>query len=216
MKGNRPQINGQAADPFKGAVFFAPEAVEIGLIDGVATEAQAVEALLQQQNSNNPNRNMSFQNFPKLSKARKAEQISAEELSEINAELQEKKVNAFLVPVSADFESAADFEKFAGQLETLEAENENLTEENAGLKNVSGELLALFGDDAKAEGFNIVEAVQALQKDAKAHREYVAGNGAAGADGGIDPEAGAEGNVDLDSLPHNQKADSMGFSAKTN
>lgn len=35
VKSNRPNINIKAGDPFKGAVFYAPQAIEIGLIDGI-------------------------------------------------------------------------------------------------------------------------------------------------------------------------------------
>ncbi len=47
VKANRPNINTEKGDPFKGAMFFSKEAIEIGLIDGMGTLEDAISLVYQ-------------------------------------------------------------------------------------------------------------------------------------------------------------------------
>ena len=100
IKTNRSgKLNLSAGDPFKGAMYFADEAIKIGLIDGIKSFDQVVTEMMTSKSKGagtgaNPqstsNHNIMFgSNFKKVSalKGKKAEEITAEDIQAANAEL---------------------------------------------------------------------------------------------------------------------------------
>ncbi len=110
VKSNRgSRINTQSGDPFKGALYFAQEATQIGLIDGIKSFDEVVSHLegkiksKSQIESSKPanqnSENMFGSKFKSISalKGKKADEISAEEIAAANAELVEEGVTGVVI-----------------------------------------------------------------------------------------------------------------------
>lgn len=105
------KLNLEAGDPFKGAIYHAEQAVEIGLIDGIMSFDAAVSRayeLSQDKNFSKSHNNMYGNKYPKLHALRglAAEAVTDEQLESINAELQKNGVTAVSVVSQASMDEA--------------------------------------------------------------------------------------------------------------
>lgn len=222
MKEMRPNVDTTKRDPYKGATLYASDALEIGLIDGIGSLADAIHHT----SHTNTNTDMSFKSILNaiIGKKDNTEHLSPEELAGHNASLKEVKAGAFLVPVT---EEIADADAFKDALIEAEKTEQAFADEQAAhtttkesLKTTETArdekqgaldgLTALFGDDAKAEGFDMKAAVQVALLDQKKLKDGAAGGTPLGTEASADGDpVPDESEIDLDNLPHNKMADSF-------
>lgn len=95
-------INKSKSDPFKGATFFASEAIEIGLIDSISSKESTLEEL-HNLATNNKSKNMFGNKFKALGEAKGKESLEASEIAALNAELTEAGITAIqIVAIDAE------------------------------------------------------------------------------------------------------------------
>ena len=110
IKTNRAgKLNLSAGDPFKGDMYFAEQAMEIGLIDGIKSFDQVVSYLMgmaasgskKQNTGTSKSTHMFGSNFKKVAalKGKKAEEISAEEITAANAELASEGITGLVLGI---------------------------------------------------------------------------------------------------------------------
>lgn len=132
VKSNRKgKLNLDAGDPFKGAIYNAEKAMEIGLIDGImpfdAAVSRAYE-LSQDKNFKKSHNNMFGNKYPKLHALRglAAEAVTDDQLEAVNAELQENGVTTVAVVSNASMDEAeravTDLAAAQGKIKGLEGE----------------------------------------------------------------------------------------------
>lgn len=170
VENNRSTLiaSGSEKDPRTGKIYYAEEAMEIGLIDNIGSFSQVVdrmkELIQDQQSSQGDSNNANNQSNIKsemslfgsdkhkktkatLEKALKGEQITEQELDDMNAELQESGVTL----------------QVASQ-EEISATKASLEQGKKDASTVSN-IASLFGDKAKGENFDPVAAVKAVQAE---------------------------------------------------
>jgi ClpP class serine protease len=183
-------------NPFKGALYHAPEAIEAGLIDGIGTMEELAQELAAMQASNNPKSNTMFGNKLKAVTALAGlTALTAEQVAAANQELLEQGVNAFLVPAS---DEVPDLDALVASSERLEADSALLSR-----------LRSIFGEEAQAESFDLVAAVNTAVKDARFANNTPAPVESSAPAAIAQTIAGETGDVDLDTLAHNRAADEM-------
>lgn len=213
VKASRPSIKSDA--PFKGAMYFAPEAVQIGLIDGIGSELDLIASL--QALTPNPN-DMTIQNFPNLSKARKADVLNEDAIAAINTELSAQNVPGFLIAASEDVPNAEALEVLIDAASSAEQKAADLTAQLAQAMERESTAAARIQTIAAALGLedgaasDIEAAAKAAAEKATKYDAKVAGSGAQGtstaAVDSADPAAYNE-----DEFEHNKIADAAGFGA---
>jgi ClpP class serine protease len=114
------KINLSAGDPFKGKLYMANEALQIGLIDSIGTFQDCIDAIEETSNSTtNSNLNMTTRKvsilgsmFPFLASFFSAKVEAGKEETEIDFSLEkQKELNAKLETITALETKASDFEK---------------------------------------------------------------------------------------------------------
>lgn len=180
VKSSRPNINQTVKGVFAGQNYLAEEAVELGLADMIGTFQDAVKFIQTGQmqesqqpaaaegsgsgsasgsgsssaksNSNQLNNIDMFNNYSAITaianKQAKGQDITEADIQAVNDQLAAKGVSSFA---------------FVSQSTASEAENTI-----AGLENTVNNLTALFGDDAKAEKFDLLAAVKKMKEDKEA------------------------------------------------
>lgn len=168
IKTNREgKLNLEQADPFKGKMFFAEEAISIGLADRIGTIEDAIAScygrvgVVKSNSKSKSNTNMFGNKFPTLSglKGKKAEEVSEEDITKVNAELAKEGISAVSVfPQSFQ----ADAKKLQEENETaqsdLEKANSDLASAQKALKDeqeahakTKNELAALKNSAGKSQ-----------------------------------------------------------------
>lgn len=180
VKSNRPDMNLQDKSILAGGEFMGDKAIDAGLVDMIGTFQDAVRYIqtgqleTQQQpaaaegsgsgsasgsgsssaksNSNQLNNIDMFNNYSAITaianKQAKGQDITEADIQAVNDQLAAKGVSSFA---------------FVSQSTASEAENTI-----AGLENTVNNLTALFGDDAKAEKFDLLAAVKKMKEDKEA------------------------------------------------
>jgi protease-4 len=177
IKSNRAaQLNPDAGDPFTGKMYFADQAIEIGLADRIGSIEHAVEGTYSRvrgkrnKATSKTTTNMFGNKFPKLSalKGKAAEEITTDEVEAIQAELKANGIeNVMIVTESMYNQGVADAAADAGKatadkvvklIADLDAANaakttaeENLTKAQADLKAANDKITELEkGDSGEA------------------------------------------------------------------
>lgn len=232
VKNNRPNLNTSKNDPFKGRMFYADEALEMGLIDGIGTMEEMLggsDRPIQTQTSKT-NTNMKLvQSIAAFFGAKKTG-ISAEDITACNTQLAADKVGVFVVAATDEIPdhaslqagmdaTGAEVERLTTELGTANAELTAVTAaRDTALADASAKgatiknLTDLFGDAATAEGFDLSAAVTAAIDDSKKYHGTPAGGGAEGTEANTIADVNAgEGEANIDNLDHNKRADAMGL-----
>lgn len=152
VKANRPALNLSKGDPFKGATYYAEQAMEIGLIDGIKSmdeilgmikgDNQATEESTES-HAENDNNNTMIKELTAI-KGKAAADISADEITSINAAIQAEGIEGVEVVQAGTVE---DLRASAG----LNAEEKNELEQLRAWKKESGQHTA---GAAKPDSFN--------------------------------------------------------------
>lgn len=211
---NRRRIDTTAADPFKGAMYFAQEALSIGLIDAIGTEMDLLGSIATGSNNQNTNTpDMKIQNFPTLSKFRKGAELNAEAITGINAELAEENVAGFIVQATEDVPDLAAFEALVEAATT--AQDDLVSTESAlatitKIADASDDMLVAIRTAMGAEeGADLALIASQMADKAKKYDLKVAGTGAEGT--GTSAVDNAGGGVNTEEFAHNKAAVAAGF-----
>jgi protease-4 len=235
MKEYRPNVDTKSLDPYKGKTIYAADALRIGLIDGIGTIDDAL-AYGQNQQANNPTNTNAEMNNPlkgfldglKGMMGMNDKNLTAEQISTANEELKTMGANAFMVPATDEVSSAEELNKHLSELSTSLKNEETAHETTKGELAAAKEdketattaldaVKAVFGEDAKAEEFDLTESVKALAQYKKDHSDKPAGGGAEGTAGDADPtETEKVSKVDDPNRAHNKMVDAMGLGPKAN
>ena len=231
---SRREINTEAGDPFKGRLFMAEQAEAIGLIDGIASLSDVVAGLTaneipaggaaaaavqtrnalsqqQQQKSAIPTpTDMKLKDFFSLFTPGK--ELTSENIEQANAALAEAGIQGFIVPTTDEAPTA---DALASLLEEG-AEKLSALEARADAAEAQVEAItAALGDDAQAEGFDLMASVTTHVANSRAHTERIADGGAQGSQGAQRAQEDAAVDVvNPDEFAHNKEADAMGFGPK--
>lgn len=236
IKDNRPNLKiTQDNNPTKGRMYYADEALEIGLIDGIGTMEEMLGLSPKSQSSQTSQTNTNMKLHERIASffgAKKAG-ISAEDITACNTQLATDKAGVFVVAATDEIPdhatlqagmdaSGVEIDRLSGELDTATA---SLTAANTAKDTAVADakakgdklttLTALFGDAAKAEGFDLAVAVAAAVDDANKFHNEPAGGGAEGTEARTIADAGGATEVNVNEMAHNKYADAIGFAPKS-
>lgn len=184
IKTNRKgRLNTEEKNPFKGAMYFADEALQIGLIDGIKSFEEMIAGIPQPKgNAPADKKNKTEQNsktmfgkkqYPALSalKGKASNEVTAAEVEAVNTELEADGITGVMVISEADYTAAENTAAKVAGLEatvaTLTAANKTLKEENDAFGSQAGEVRTTVGkvkEEAAAGG--------GTEKKVFAHNKY--------------------------------------------
>lgn len=165
----KSKLNTSESDPFHGAMYFAPDAEKIGLIDGIMSFDELVSYVKKKvstssgkkssasadsnknQQSTNTMENPFAKKFPVLTslKGKEGKDITSADVDKANAELLVNDITGIAFVTEASIEANEnELSTLRGQVASLTSEKETLTTQNKTLQDRVTELEAEDGDKA--------------------------------------------------------------------
>lgn len=200
---------GIAADSeaLTGKLYYAEDAIEVGLIDGIKTFDQVVERAFEladnfkTNKSNHKNSKTMFGKFKALAAFAKAdaEDRTPEQLVAVNTELKDAGIDGFLMEATEDLSSEADVTK------ALADSKADVNTANTDRDTAQTEATRLQGELTTATG----ERDTAQARVAELEGESSGSEGRQGAKETDKKETDLSAQEVIDALPHNQKADKI-------
>lgn len=118
--GRGGRLNTAESDPFKGKVYFAPEALQVGLIDAIGDYQSAMDKALELASDSNfnfstNNKNMFGDKYPQLTALRgiAAAEITTEQLEALNTALEAKGFSGVRVVNAGWIQEAEDLQELS-------------------------------------------------------------------------------------------------------
>ena len=228
---SRRSINTSKGDPMKGRMYYANEALQMGLIDGVGSMEQMLGISREELNqTSNTNTNMKLPEKIAAFFGAKTAVISDEDISACNTQLASDKAGVFVVAATDEIPdhaalqmgmdaSGTEIDRLSAELATATTSlNTVTTARDSAVADAKAKgdriasLVGIFGDAAEAEGFDLEAALQTAVGDAKKYHGNPQGDGAEGTEAASIPDVNAgDGSVNIDELEHNKRADAMGL-----
>lgn len=202
-EGRGSKLNLSAGDPFKGKMYFADDAMAIGLIDGIKTMDQVIERaveLSKPQQSNQTTTNMNTEKYTALNAVLGVATLEASEEGVFLNEQQLDAIEAGLVPDS----TLVSAETHQAIVEELATAKTNTTTTN----NALAALAADAGVEVAEGEINAVDLIVSIQaKVAELKTGSSASHTSTNADG--DAVDLSKLGTMLDNMPHNRDADNL-------
>lgn len=202
-EGRGSKLNLSAGDPFKGKMYFADDAIAIGLIDGIKTMDQVIERaveLSKPQQSNQTTTNMNTEKYTALNAVLGVATLEASEEGVFLNEQQLDAIEAGLVPDS----TLVSAETHQAIVEELATAKTNTTTTN----NALAALAADAGVEVAEGEINAVDLIVSIQaKVAELKTGSSASHTSTNADG--DAVDLSKLGTMLDNMPHNRDADNL-------
>ncbi|GAB2571903.1 S49 family peptidase [Spirosoma areae] len=151
VKSRRPGLETDKQDPFKGKVFSAKDALNIGLIDSIGTLKEAVSAVSTKNLSSNTTPRTSMLGFIKLAallaiKGVEASALTPEQMDAVNKELVAAGFKGIVMCTEADYEKAVEAINAQGDSTALAAAQAEVTRLTTELTTANSKVTTLTND----------------------------------------------------------------------